>query len=41
MAGWRAAFVSRPGQQLFPLAPQTEINAPDLLKVADLLVAYQ
>ncbi|GAL75104.1 probable Haloacid dehalogenase type II [Nonlabens ulvanivorans] len=39
-AGWRAAFVSRPGQQLFPLAPQTEINAPDLLKVADLLVAY-
>lgn len=39
-AGWRATFVSRPGQQLFPLAPKTEIIAPDLKKVADLLIAY-
>ena len=39
-AGWRAAFVSRPGQQIFPLAPKTEITAPDLKKVADILVTY-
>lgn len=40
-AGWRAAFISRPGQQLFPLAPNAEINAPDLQKVADILVSYK
>ena len=40
-AGWRAAFVSRPGQQTFPLAPQTEINESDLQKVADILVTYK
>jgi len=38
-AGWRAAFVARPGQQLYPLAPRPEINEPDLLKVADKLIA--
>lgn len=38
-AGWRAAFVSRPGQQLFPLAPKTEINEPNLLKVSKKLIA--
>ena len=40
-AGWRAAFVGRPGQQLFPLAPKTEINESDLQKVADILVTYK
>ncbi|MEL0644897.1 haloacid dehalogenase type II [Olleya sp. Ti.3.14] len=40
-AGWRAAFVSRPGQQTFPLAPQTEINESDLQKVADILLTYK
>jgi 2-haloacid dehalogenase len=40
-AGWRAAFISRPGQQLFPLAPMTEIAESDLKKVADLLVTYR
>lgn len=40
-AGWRAAFVSRPGQQLFPLAPKTEIVKPDLSGVADILLAYK
>ena len=40
-AGWRAAFVSRPGQQLFPLAPQTEINAQNLDKVASALLSYK
>ncbi len=39
-AGWRAAFIGRPGQQLFPLAPKTEIEATDLQKVADILVKY-
>lgn len=38
-ADWRAAFVSRPGQQLFPLAPKTEINEPDLLKISEQLIA--
>ncbi|RLJ67176.1 2-haloacid dehalogenase [Lacinutrix venerupis] len=40
-AGWRAAFISRPGQQLFPLAPRTEIVESDLKKVAQLLVKYK
>jgi len=40
-AGWRAAFISRPGQQLFPLAPTTEIIESDLQKVADILVTYK
>jgi 2-haloacid dehalogenase len=40
-AGWRAAFISRPGQQLFPLAPMTEIVESDLKKVANLLVTIR
>ena len=40
-AGWRAAFVGRPGQQPFPLAPQTEINESDLNKIADILISYK
>ncbi|MFB9055693.1 haloacid dehalogenase type II [Mariniflexile ostreae] len=40
-AGWRASFVSRPGQQEFPLAPKTEIIAPSLKKTADLLLTYK
>lgn len=40
-AGWRAAFVARPGQQLYPLAPIPEINAPDLQKVADQLLVMK
>lgn len=40
-AGWRAAFVSRPGQQIFPLAPKTEIVAMNLKKVADILISYK
>lgn len=39
-AGWRAAFVSRPGQQIFPLAPKTEIIESDLNKIAAILVNY-
>ncbi|WP_298498206.1 haloacid dehalogenase type II [uncultured Algibacter sp.] len=40
-AGWRAAFVSRPGQQIFPLAPKTEIEESDLIKIANILVTYK
>ncbi|TLP75475.1 haloacid dehalogenase type II [Maribacter sp. ACAM166] len=40
-AGWRAAFIRRPGQQLFPLAPMPEIVASDLEKVADILIDYK
>jgi len=39
-AGWRAAFISRPGQQVFPLAPTTEIVESDLKKIADILIKY-
>ena len=37
-AGWQGAFISRPGQQLFPLAPLPEINKPNLLAIAKELV---
>ncbi|WP_366185890.1 haloacid dehalogenase type II [Flavobacterium ovatum] len=40
-AGWRAAFVGRPGQQPFPLAPETEINETDLQKIAGILIIYR
>jgi len=40
-AGWRAAFVSRPGKQIFPLAPKTEINEPNLLKVSEKLITLK
>ena len=39
-AGWRAAFVNRPGQQPFPLAKQTEIFEDNLLQVAKTLMTY-
>ncbi|PWJ60248.1 2-haloacid dehalogenase [Dyadobacter jejuensis] len=38
-AGWRAAFVSRPGQQIYPLAPATEITAPNLKEIAHALIS--
>ena len=40
-AGWRAAFIGRPGQQEYPLAPKTEIVVSDLKKAADILVTYK
>ncbi|MCG1036761.1 haloacid dehalogenase type II [Polaribacter sargassicola] len=39
-AGFRAAFISRPGQQLFPLALETEIVTTDLQKASDILISY-
>ncbi|KOS08281.1 HAD family hydrolase [Flavobacterium akiainvivens] len=38
-AGWRTAFLSRPGQQLYPLAAEPEFTAPHLGKLSDVLVA--
>jgi len=40
-AGWRAAFIARPQQQLFPLAPLPEINEKDLLKISEKLMAIK
>ena len=37
-AGWQTAFLSRPGQQLYPLAPVPEIVAPTLIQVAEKLL---
>lgn len=37
-AGWRGAFVARPGAQLYPLAAQPEIIEPNLQQVAAQLV---
>ena len=38
-AGSRAAFISRPGAQLLPLAPVPEIVEPDMLGAAKRLIA--
>ncbi|RCW91379.1 haloacid dehalogenase type II [Winogradskyella arenosi] len=40
-AGWRGAFISRPGAQLYPLAPAPEFNAPDLKLIAERLIALK
>lgn len=37
-AGMRTAFVARPGQPLFPLAPSPEMVAPDMGKIAEGLI---
>ncbi|MFW5639638.1 MAG: haloacid dehalogenase type II [Thermodesulfobacteriota bacterium] len=37
-AGMRTAFVARPGQPLFPLAPSPEIVEPDMGKAAERLI---
>ena len=39
-AGWRAAFVARPGQQQYPLAHQAEVIGADLKEIAHALMAY-
>lgn len=40
-AGWRAAFISRPGAQLYPLAPKPEINESDLALTTSKLIALK
>lgn len=37
-AGWQTAFISRPGQQLYPLAEKPEIIAPTLTEIAEKLM---
>lgn len=33
-AGYRCAFIARPGKQLYPLAPLPEINEPGLQRIS-------
>jgi 2-haloacid dehalogenase len=40
-AGWRTAFVSRPGAQRYPLAPEPELTEPDLRGTAKALIAME
>ncbi|WP_179315840.1 haloacid dehalogenase type II [Winogradskyella undariae] len=40
-AGWRGAFVGRPGAQLYPLAHNPEINEPNLKLIAERLIALK
>ncbi|MRI01665.1 haloacid dehalogenase type II [Kriegella sp. EG-1] len=37
-AGWRGAFISRPGAQLYPLAPKPEIQENNLTLIAKKLI---
>jgi 2-haloacid dehalogenase len=37
-AGMRAAFISRPGQQLYPLAPEPELVSPSFTPLATALL---
>ncbi len=39
--GWRGAFISRPGAQLYPLAPKPEINESNLELVATKLISLK
>lgn len=38
-AGWRSGFIARPGQQVYPLAPPSEVTGRDLGEIADYLLA--
>jgi len=40
-ANWRGAFLSRPGAQLYPLAPSPEINEANLKLAVDRLIALK
>ncbi|EPR65306.1 haloacid dehalogenase type II [Cyclobacterium qasimii] len=40
-AGWRGAFISRPGAQLYPLAPKPEIIENDLALVTKKLISLK
>lgn len=40
-AGMNAAFLSRPGQKLYPLAPDPHYIEPDLAQLASVLIANQ
>jgi hypothetical protein len=36
-SGLKSAFIARPGQQAFPLAPAADLEVPDLIALADVL----
>lgn len=38
-AGWRTAFVNRPGQQQYPLAPAADLVSPDLKGISEELIS--
>lgn len=38
-AGWRSGFISRPGQQPYPLAPASETTGSDLKAISDYLLS--
>lgn len=40
-AGWRAAFISRPGKQLYLLAPKPEIIESNLLSISEKLLKFK
>lgn len=40
-AGWRGAFVSRPGAQLYPLAPKPDLHEKNLKLIAEKLIALK
>jgi 2-haloacid dehalogenase len=40
-AGCAAAFVARPGKVLYPLAPSPDVVAPDVVAVADAIIAAE
>ena len=40
-ANWRGAFISRPGAQLYPLAPNPEFSESDLKLITDRLIALK
>ncbi len=40
-AGWRGAFISRPGAQLFPLAPKPELAEINLSLISEKLIALK
>lgn len=40
-AGWKTAFIQRPGKQLYPLAPAPNYSEPTLKEIADKLIALK
>jgi 2-haloacid dehalogenase len=40
-AGWKTAFIARPGQQLYPLAETPELVAPTLTEIAKVIVSIK
>jgi 2-haloacid dehalogenase len=41
LAGMRAAFIERPGKSLYPLGPEVDFSASDMVDVADRLIVMK